>query len=209
MKTKLYNQNSEVIGEEQLKDDVFAVALSKETVSFVVKWQLAKRRSGNASTKGRSEVKGSGKKPYKQKGTGRARAGSIKSPLWRGGGITFGPKPRDYSFSIPKTLRKNALKQVLSDKVANESFYVVDNITFEQPKTKDFNQLLEKFNFDRKVLLVDGDKENVNLYLSLRNVPGVNILPSEGLNVYDVLFHDVVLCTQKGLRAIEERLSCN
>jgi len=207
MKTNLYNQNAEVIGEENLIEEIFQVRLDKEAVSMVVKWQLAKRRAGNACTKGRSDVSGGGKKPWKQKGTGRARAGTSRSPLWRGGGITFGPKPRDYEFSLQKKVRTSALKQVLSLKAGEEKFIVIDDFSFELPKTKDFVKSLDTFKLAGKVLVVDGDNENDNLYLSLRNLQGVNVLPSEGLNVYDIMNHETIVCTQKGLRAIEARFA--
>jgi len=207
MKTNLYNQNAEVIGEENLGEGIFEVPLDKEAVSMVVKWQLAKRRAGNACTKGRSDVSGGGKKPWKQKGTGRARAGTSRSPLLRGGGITFGPKPRGYAFGLPKRVRSSALKQVLSNKAGDEKFIVVDDFNFDAPKTKDFVKSLESFKLSGKVLVVDVDIENDNLYLSLRNLPGVNVLPTAGLNVYDIMNHDTILCTQKGLRSIEERFS--
>jgi large subunit ribosomal protein L4 len=168
---------------------------------------MANARLGTHETKVRSEVAGGGAKPWKQKGTGRARAGTSRSPLWRGGGITFGPKPRNYEFSLQKKVRSNALRQVLSTKAGSEKFIVVDDFAFDAPRTKDFIKSLNSFKLTGKVLVVDADNENDNLYLSLRNLPGVNVLPCEGLNVYDVMNHETVLCTQKGLRAIEARLA--
>ncbi len=207
MKIDIYNQKAEVVGEAELSERVFAAELNKETVSFVVKWQMAKKRSGNACTKGRSEVAGSKKKPWAQKGTGRARAGTVTSPLWRGGGVTFGPKPRDFSFSVPKKVRASALRQVLSDKVREKALLIVDDFKIDEAKTKAFKEIVTAFEKQgKKLLVVDADCENSNLYLSLRNLPGVNLLPAGGLNVYDVLYHDALLCTQKGLESIEARL---
>ncbi len=206
MKVDIYNQKAEVIGETDLPEDIFSAELNKETVSFVVRWQMAKKRAGVACTKGRSEVAGSKKKPWAQKGTGRARAGTVTSPVWRGGGVTFGPKPRDYSFAVPKKVRASALRQVLSDKVKENAFVVVDTLQFDSPKTKNFKEVVSAFKKEgKKVLVVDADTSNTNLYLSLRNLTGVNMLPAVGLNVYDVMYHDTLLCTQKGLESIQAR----
>jgi large subunit ribosomal protein L4 len=171
----------------------------------VIKAQLAGRRQGTAKTKTKSEIRGGGRKPFKQKGTGNARQGSIRSPLHVGGGQSFGPQPRDYSQSTPKEMVRGALRSAISDRVKASRFYVVDGFDFPAIKTKVFNQLLaDKWDLS-KVLIVDD--ANQKLELSARNVPNVKVLRTEGLNVYDIVRYDWVIFTQRAAKAIEARLA--
>jgi large subunit ribosomal protein L4 len=165
--------------------------------------QLANRRSGTASTKNRSLVRGGGKKPWKQKGTGRARVGSIRSPLWKGGGTIFGPVPRDYSYLVPKKVRKNALKAALSQKLQENKLVLVDAITLDEVKSKKFVALMKTFKITNALII---DEENKNLSLSARNVTNFKVLRPEGLNVFDIMIHDYVVLTKPSLESIEKRL---
>ncbi len=170
----------------------------------VVTMQLANRRAGTAAAKGRSDVRGGGKKPYRQKGTGRARAGSRSSPLWRGGGTIFGPSPRDYSYKVPKKVRNLALKMALSGKLKDDALMVVDRLDLEAPKTKHLVAILKALKAEDALVVIDREIENVEL--SSRNIPGVKVIRSEGLNVYDVLrFKDIVL-VEPSVNQIQERL---
>lgn len=167
--------------------------------------QRASRRSGTASTKTRAEVRGGGKKPWRQKGTGNARAGSSRSPIWQGGGITFGPKPRSYAYRLPRSARKAALASALAQKLRDGQLRVIDKISLEKPKTKAMRALLETLGISGSVLIV-GAKTDRNLELSARNLPYTRVLPAAGLNVYDILRHEILLIQKEALAAIEERL---
>jgi len=171
----------------------------------VVKMQLANRRSGTAATKTRSEVRGGGKKPWRQKGTGRARAGSNRSPIWVGGGTTFGPQPRSYAYRLPRSARKTALRSVLALKLRQEELVVVDAIEFAQPKTKQMVGLLSQLDMGSSVLIVLAEAD-VNVQKSARNLPGVKVLLSQGLNVYDLLRYRKTLFTRTALQQVSERL---
>jgi large subunit ribosomal protein L4 len=201
----VYNVNKEKVGEVDLKGDIFEVEIKPYLLHEVVVWQRACRRGGNASTKTRGEVAGSGRKPWRQKGTGRARVGSVRTPIWRGGGTVFGPKPRSYAYSLPKKVRRAALKMALSSKLADGQLVVLDDYPDTGPKTKDFVQMMEKFDL-KKVLFITlaGHK---NLELSSRNVPYVQVLPAAGLNVYDILRYDHLVLLSPAVAAIEERLA--
>ena len=201
----VYNVNKEKVGEVDLKEDIFEVEIKPYLLHEVVVWQRACRRGGNASTKTRGEVAGSGRKPWRQKGTGRARVGSVRTPIWRGGGTVFGPRPRSYSYSLPKKVRRAALKMALSSKLADGQLVVLDDYPDTGPKTKDFVQMMEKFDL-KKVLFITlaGHK---NLELSSRNVPYVQVLPAAGLNVYDILRYDHLVLLSPAVAAIEERLA--
>ncbi|MBN2467588.1 MAG: 50S ribosomal protein L4 [Deltaproteobacteria bacterium] len=188
----------------QLADDIFGVKAKPYLVYDVVKMQLANRRRGTAKTKERSEVRGGGKKPWRQKGTGRARAGTIRSPLWKGGGTVFGPVPRDYSYKVPKKVRKSALRAVLSQKLQDNRLVVVDALNLNEMKTKLFVSLMENLQIPNALII---DMNNVNLRLSSRNVPGFKVLEPEGLNVYDVLLHEYIVFTRSSLECVEKRLS--
>ena len=191
------------VGETSLADDIFGVEVNSFLIHEVVKMQLANRRSGTASTKNRSLVRGGGKKPWKQKGTGRARVGSIRSPLWKGGGTIFGPMPRDYSYLVPKKVRKNALKAALSQKLQENKLVLVDAIIFDEVKSKKFVALMKTFKITNALII---DEENKNLSLSARNVTNFKILKPEGLNVFDLMIHDYVVLTKPSLESIEKRL---
>ena len=168
--------------------------------------QRASMRQGTHAVKNRSAVRGGGKKPWRQKGTGRARQGSIRSPQWRGGGIVFGPTPRSYAYSIPKKMRRLALKSVLSQKVLDESLVVVDEFKFETPKTKDFAQSLSKLNVEKKALLVL-EEDNESAVLAARNLSNVKIVEPTGINVLDIMNSDKLVITQKALSQVEEALA--
>ena len=201
----VYNVNKEKVGELDLNEDIFEVEIKPYLLHEVVVWQRACRRGGNASTKTRGEVAGSGRKPWRQKGTGRARVGSVRTPIWRGGGTVFGPRPRSYAYSLPKKVRRAALKMALSSKLADGQLVVLDDYPDTGPKTKDFVQMMEKFDL-KKVLFITlaGHK---NLELSSRNVPYVQVLPAAGLNVYDILRYDHLVLLSPAVAAIEERLA--
>lgn len=170
-----------------------------------VRAQLASRRSGTAATKTRSQVRGGGRKPWRQKGTGRARAGSTRSPIWVGGATVFGPQPRSYAYRLPRSARKTALRAALAHKLRAHALMVIDEIRFDQPKTKQMVDLLTRLELGDSVLLLLGEAD-VNVQKSARNLPGVKVLLSPGLNVYDLLRYRKVLATQAAVRQIAERL---
>jgi len=199
----IYDQEKNRISEIDLDDKIFGAKVDKNLFHEVVKMQLANRRGGNACTKTRSEVSGGGRKPWRQKGTGRARAGSTRSPLWVGGGVVFGPKPRDYSYSLPKKVRRAALKSALSLKVKEGKLLIVENLNLEEIKTKAFVSLLKRLAVE-DALIVDSDNEN--LERSARNLHTVKVLRPEGLNVYDILKYEYLLLTKQSAEKIQERL---
>ena len=192
------------VGETQLADDVFGVVVKPHLIHEVVKMQLAQRRRGTASTKGRSQVRGGGRKPWRQKGTGRARAGTTRSPLWRGGGIVFGPLPRDYGYKVPKKVRKQALKSALTQKLVEDKLIIVDSISLDSIKTKKFLSIMGNLNINDALII---DQDNLNLRLSARNVPKIKVLQPDGLNTYDILRYDYLVLTAPSVKKIEERLS--
>jgi large subunit ribosomal protein L4 len=199
------NLKNEVVDKLTLDDAVFNYTASETLVWEAVNAYLAGQRKGTHATKNRALVSGAGKKLWRQKGTGRARIGSIRSPLWRKGGTVFGPQPRDYSHAFPKQKRRGAIKMVLSDKLRNQKLTVVDAFPIENPKTKEFVDVLKALNLDSKVLVVDG-RDNRNLFLSSRNVPKVKMVMSSGVNVYDLLNHDHLLISRQALLEIQEVL---
>ncbi len=201
----IYNINKEKVGEADLTEDIYGVEVKGALLHEVVTWQLACRRQGNASTKSRGEVKGGGRKPWRQKGTGRARAGSNRSPLWKGGGVIFGPKPRSYAYTLPKKVKRLALKMALADKLAAGRLLVLDDYPGQDPKTKDFVQVLKAFEME-KALFITPEDHRV-LQLSARNVPYVQVLPTAGLNVYDILRHEYLVLLKPALTRIEARLA--
>jgi len=201
------NQNGDKVGAIELDDSVFNAEIRESLVQRVVVWQLAKRRSGTASTKTRSDVRGGGKKPWRQKGTGRARAGTNSSPIWTGGGTVFGPHPRSYAFSLPKKVRKAALKSVLTSKLKANQLTVVDKIDLEEPKTRLFVNTVKAMGLgDDKTLFITADKEE-SLQRSSRNLYKVLVMPTEGLNVYDLLRFERVVLFKDAVSRIHERLS--
>jgi large subunit ribosomal protein L4 len=200
------NQKGEKVDSIELDDAIFATDVHEGLVQQVVVWQLAKRRRGTASTKTRGQVRGGGKKPWRQKGTGRARAGSNRSPVWKGGGTIFGPHPRDYSYSLPKKVRKAALKSVLTSKLRESQLTVLDKMDLESPKTRLFMETVKALGLDaHKILFVTPEKDET-LQRSSRNVPSVMVLPTEGLNVYDLLRFDRLVLLQGAVPRIHERL---
>ncbi|MBC7075274.1 MAG: 50S ribosomal protein L4 [Syntrophomonadaceae bacterium] len=202
-KVALYDMNGAQIGDIELNDSVFGIEPNEAVLYDFVKMQLANKRAGTASTKTRAEVRGGGRKPWRQKGTGRARAGSRRSPIWTGGGITFGPKPRDYSYRLPRKIRRLAMRSALSSKVKNDSIIVVDQIKIEEPKTKLMVKVLESLNAGKKTLLVTADGDP-NVVKSARNIPGVKPLKADFINVYDLLKYETLLITKDAVARIEE-----
>ena len=201
----VFNMNSEITGKLELSDAIFGVPVKTHVLHEVVVYQLAKRRAGTAKTKGRSEVRGGGKKPWRQKGTGRARAGTSRSPIWRGGGTIHGPQPRDYDMRIPKKVRRLALKMALSQKVLDESFKVIDLFKLDRIKTKDFVELLGRFELGKTLVVLPEHDEMIEK--SARNIPSVKVLRSEGLNVYDLLNYKLVILSRDCVSRIEEALA--
>ena len=201
----VFNLNREVTGQLELSEAIFGVPVKTHVLHEVVVYQLAKRRAGTAKTKGRSEVRGGGKKPWKQKGTGRARAGTSRSPIWRGGGTIHGPQPRDYEMHIPKKVRRLALKMALSQKVLDDEFKVIDQFKLDRIKTKDFVELMDRFELGKTLIVLPEPDEIIEK--SARNIPNVKILRSEGLNVYDLLDYHVVILSRECVGRIEEALA--
>lgn len=198
----LYNTNRDVIGQLELREDIFAVPVKTHVLHEVVLYQLAKRRAGTAKVKGRSEVRGGGKKPWRQKGTGRARAGTSRSPVWRGGGTIHGPHPRSYDMKVPKKVRRLALKMALTQKLLDQGMTVLDQFQLEQIKTKEFAAILNRFQLGKTLVVIPAHDETVEK--SARNIPNVKVLRSEGLNVYDLLNFHSLLITKETIGKIEE-----
>jgi large subunit ribosomal protein L4 len=202
--TDVYNKEGAKVSQVDLMDQVFDVPVKGHVMHEVVTMQLAKRRVGTVGTKGRSDVRGGGQKPYRQKGTGRARAGSRNSPLWRGGGVIFGPSARDYSYKVPKKVRKLALRMALSSKFKGETLKVVDRLDLEEPKTKAFVKILKALNVENALVVTD--RKMTNVELSSRNIPRVKVIRCEGLNVYDVLKYEHLILVEPSVNQIHERL---
>lgn len=200
----IYNTNKEKVSQVELDKKIFGREVNPHLLYEVVKMQLASRRKGTASTKNRSRVRGGGTKPWRQKGTGRARAGTIRSPLWTGGGIVFGPLPRDYSYRVNKKAKKAALRAALSSKLKENKLFILDNFNLAEIKTKSFLSILEHLKIEEALII---DNTNINLEKSARNVSSVKVLRPEGLNVYDILKYDSLIITQPGLEKITESLS--
>lgn len=198
------NTRAEKVGEIELNDSLFNVEVNTGILHEVVCMQRANRRSGNACTKTRGEVSGGGAKPWRQKGTGRARSGSRTSPVWRGGGTVFGPKPRDYSYSMPKKVKRLALKMALSARNQEGNLVIVDSFEMPEIRTKDFVGVMSNFQFDN-CLIITGDVDD-KVSLSARNAIGYKVLPVAGLNVYDILKHSKLMLVQASVAKIEERL---
>lgn len=200
----VYNIENKKVGDITLNDDLFGVEVKNHVLHDIVRMQRANRRSGNACTKTRVEVAGSGSKPWRQKGTGRARAGNRRSPVWRGGGIAFGPKPRDYSYKLPKKVRRLGLKMALSTRMAEERLLVLDNLVLNDIKTKEFKKVMDNLAMDNCLFIVAEHDENLDR--SSRNIPNVKVLPVAGLNVYDILLHKKLVVVQSSIAKLEERL---
>jgi len=198
------NLNGKKISQIELADDVFSVPGKSSVLHEVVTMQLSNRRSGTATVKHRSDVRGSGRKLYRQKGTGRARRGDIKSPLLRGGGVVFGPDGRNYKYQVPKKVKKLALKMALSSKLNANELMVLDHFGLEEIKTKEFVNVLDALNL--KNALIVTDEKNENLELSSRNVQDIKVLRCEGLNVYDILKYRTLVLLEPAVKNIEGRL---
>ena len=198
------NTRAEKVGEIDLNDSLFNVEIKTGILHEVVCMQRANRRSGSACTKTRGEVSGGGAKPWRQKGTGRARAGSRTSPVWRGGGTVFGPKPRDYSYSMPKKVKRLALKMAMSARNQEGNLVIVDSFELPEIKTKDFVGVMKNFQFDNCLLITSEIDDKISI--SARNAVGYKVLSVAGLNVYDILKHSKLMLIQSSLAKIEERL---
>jgi large subunit ribosomal protein L4 len=206
MQVDVYNAQGEVIRQVELPEAIFGTEVREHLLHEVVRYQLARRRQGTAHTKSRAAVRGGGQKPWRQKGTGRARAGSRRSPLWRGGGTVFGPMPRNYAFRMPKQKRRIALCSALSLKLREQAFRVIDDFGVTHPKTRQVVQLVQRFTAQPRVLLVVGEPCEP-LHLSARNIPSVKVLPVIGLNVYDLLHYTTVICAEEAIAKIAGRLT--
>lgn len=200
---KVYDMAHNEVGEIDLNKDFFDVEVNTGLLHQAVVLYLASKRVGTHATKTRGMVRGGGKKPWKQKGLGRARAGSRRSPVWVGGGITFGPQPRSYGFSMPKKQRRLALKCALTSKVQAGEFLVLDDLKFDAPKTKDCVKFLQAFDIEKKALIVTNEPDE-NVEKSSRNIPKVKAVPAIGINVYDILNADKLLITKDAITKIEE-----
>ena len=196
------NTNGEQVGTYELKDEIFAVDVNMHVMHLAVLQNLANKRQGTQSAKTRAEVRGGGKKPYRQKGTGRARQGSIRSPQWKGGGVVFAPKPRDYSFKLNKKVKRLALKSAFSQKVLDNKMIVLDELKLAEIKTKEMKKILDAIKVDNAFLVIGADSENV--VLSARNIPCVKTAGVNAVNVYDLLKYDSFVVTKSALQAIEE-----
>jgi len=206
VKCTVKNLDNKDVGDIDLKDEVFGVAVRSDILGRMVNWQLAKRRAGTHKAKERGEVRGTTAKPFRQKGTGRARQGSVRSPILRGGGVVFGPRPRDYTFALPKKVRRLALKSALSAKQADGKLVVVDEVRLESPKTKALAERLAGFGWP-SALIVGGAAVDENFTRAAANIPAVDVLPQQGINVYDILRRDFLVLTTDAVRHLEERLA--
>ncbi len=200
----VYDISREKVGTMELNSELFEAPVKKHLLHEVVNWQLAKRRSGTSSTKTRAEVRGGGAKPWKQKHTGRARAGSRRSPIWRKGGVAFGPRPKDWSYTVPKKVKKGALVSALSSRFSQGAIVVLDKFDLPEIKTKQVARFLKKFELSQALVVIASD--NQNLSKSARNMPNVRVLRDEGLNVYDILRHENLVMVRDSVEKIQERL---
>ncbi|EOK4832784.1 50S ribosomal protein L4 [Listeria monocytogenes] len=205
-KLSLLKQDGTNAGEITLNDTVFGIEPNEKVVVDVILSQRASLRQGTHKVKNRSEVRGGGRKPWRQKGTGRARQGSIRSPQWRDGGVVFGPTPRSYAYKLPKKVRRLAIKSILSSKVNEEKLVVLEGLTFDAPKTKEFAAFLKNISVDTKALIVvAGESENVEL--SARNLQGITVIPAESISVLEVAKHDKLIITKAAVEKVEEVLA--
>jgi large subunit ribosomal protein L4 len=199
---KIKNLDNKEVGELELRDDVFSVPLNKALIYEAVKSYLANQRQGTVSTKTRGEVSGAGRKLWRQKGTGRARIASLRSPLWKGGGNVHGPKPRDWSYQIPKKMRRGALRSALSERLREGGLIVVDNLQLPDHKTKSAVKALDALGLKQRTLLVD-IQDNRNLTLSARNLPQVKRVSSINVNIYDVLYHPQIVFSREAIMHLQ------
>ena len=204
-KVALYNQEGSKVGEVDLNESIFGIEPNNHVLFEAIVMQRASLRQGTSKVKVRSEVRGGGRKPWRQKGTGRARQGSIRSPQWRGGGTVFGPVPRSYSYKMPKKVRRLAIKSALSSKVLEDSVFVVEALSFDAPKTKEFVKVLKNLPVGKKALFVTETADD-NVALSARNIPGVTVVEASNLNVLDVVGHQTLVLTKAAVEKVEEVL---
>lgn len=205
MKVAIRNLDNQVISEVTLMEEIYGQAIRSDILHSVVNWQRSKKQSGTHKTKGLSEVSGTGRKPYKQKGTGNARLGTLRAPQCRGGAVIFGPVVRSHEFNLPKKVRALGLKIALSSKLADKKLIIIDRAVLSEPKTSLLNAKL--LNFDaRSILVIDGKNIDDNFKRAASNLINIDVLPTIGANVYDILKHDVVMLTTEALTALEERL---
>ena len=200
----VFNIEKKKVAEVDLNDAVFGAEVNEAVIYDVVKMQLASKRSGTSSTKTRSDVSGGGKKPWRQKGTGRARSGTSRSPIWRGGGIVFGPHPRDYSYSIPKKVRKKALISALSMKFKENKMVILKDFPMEKISTRVFKNVVDLFSLKKALFVLDDNNEV--LLKSSRNMKNVKMIRSEGINVYDILNHEHLILLEPSVKKIEGAL---
>jgi large subunit ribosomal protein L4 len=205
MKYEVRNFDNTKVGEVTLNPDIFSSPLRQDILARMVHWQLVKRRSGTHATKGVSQISGTTKKPWRQKGTGRARAGSLRSPQFRGGATIFGPVPRDHGYSLPKKVRQLALKTALSTKVASGALLIVEDLNAGIKKTQDLAKKLRTLGL-RSALIIDGAEVNKDFARTAANFPGVDVLPQQGINVYDILRHEHLVLTKAAIENLESRL---
>ena len=205
MKTAVKTLDNKSAGEIDLADEIFAVPVRRDILARMVNWQLAKRRAGTHKTKGISDVQGTTKKPWRQKGTGRARQGSLRSPQFRGGAVIFGPVVRSHEFGLQKKVRRLALKTALSAKQAEGKLVVLETASVKEPRTKVLAQQFEKLGW-RSVLIIDGPSVDENFARAARNIPQVDVLPQQGANVYDILRRDTLVLTRDAVEHLEARL---
>jgi len=202
-KVDVLNVSGQRVGEIELSDSVFGIEVNQHVLYEAVKNYLANQRQGTQSAKTRAEVRGGGRKPYRQKGTGRARQGTLRAPNFVGGGVVFAPKPRDYSYKLPKKVKRLAIKSALSSKVQNDEMIVLEELTMDAPKTKDMVSILKNINTAKKTLIVLGDK-NDNVVKSANNIPGVTTSLVNNINVYDILKYDTFVVTKEAVQKLEE-----
>ena len=202
-KVNVYNMQGEVVEEMELNDTIFGIEINEHVVYEVVKNQLANKRQGTQSAKTRAEVRGGGRKPWRQKGTGRARQGSTRSPQWKGGGVVFAPKPRDYSYSVPKKVKRLALKSALTAKVNDNEIIIVDEFILNSPKTKEMKTILANLKSDKKALIVT-DVKNNDVIRAANNIPYVATTIVSTLNVYDILKYNSFIITKEAVKKVEE-----
>ena len=207
-KLDVLNQEGSKVGDIELAENIFGIEPNEHVLFDVVIMQQAAKRQGTHATKNRALVSGGGRKPWRQKGTGRARQGSIRAPQWVGGGVVFGPTPRSYAYKLPKKVRRLALKSALSAKVLDNEIYVLEKLTFEKPKTKDFVAFLNNLSLDTdtKALVVTGELDE-NIYLSARNLPKVKVVDANGINVLDLVGYDKLIITKDAVEKVEEVLA--
>ena len=202
-----YDINGKQIDDIDLNQKIFDEEINEPVVHQVITAQLSAKRAGTSSTKTRSEVRGGGSKPWRQKGTGRARHGTIRSPLWVGGGITFGPKPRSYKKKVNKKMKRLAIRSILSDKVDSDSLLILDELSYEKPQTKQVVKLMEDLDLAGKKVLIVLPEKDKNVYLSARNIPEVNTMVLEAMNAYELLDNDYIVMPEAALGGIEEVLA--